>query len=163
MKSVSSSKIWRINFGFLTEITILPIFQKLKFLRSYTNSPHFQHLHLLLSFAVFCVIFLLFIIKSFLVIFLNGFLHSFLNLLCFVNLLLDFPNCFSNFLFLYSLHSHFPGILFILSQNIFSPFLAHLIIYLWVHNYANLFFKNSIMALRVSTSSIHNFSYSSRK
>ena len=43
VKSVSSSEIKRINFGFLTEITIfiteitiLPFFQKLEFLGSYT-------------------------------------------------------------------------------------------------------------------------------
>ena len=35
MKSISSSEIQRINSGFLTEITILPFFQKLEFLGSY--------------------------------------------------------------------------------------------------------------------------------
>ena len=35
VKFVSSSKIQRINFGFLSEITILPFFQKLEFLGSY--------------------------------------------------------------------------------------------------------------------------------
>ena len=38
VKSVSSSKIQIINFGFLTEITILPFFHKLEFLESYTGS-----------------------------------------------------------------------------------------------------------------------------
>ena len=37
VKSVSSSEIQRINFGFLTEITILPFLRKLDFLGSYTN------------------------------------------------------------------------------------------------------------------------------
>ena len=36
VKSVSSSEIQRINIGFLTKITILPFFQKLEFLGSYT-------------------------------------------------------------------------------------------------------------------------------
>ena len=35
VKSVSSSKIQRINFGFLIEITILPFLRKLDFLGSY--------------------------------------------------------------------------------------------------------------------------------
>ena len=51
----------------------------------------------------------------------------------------------------------------ILSQNIFSQFLAPFIIYLWVHNSANFFFKNYIMVPRVSTSSFLIFSYSSWK
>ena len=35
VKSVSSSEIWRLNFGFLIEITISHFFQKLEFLGSY--------------------------------------------------------------------------------------------------------------------------------
>ena len=38
VKSVSSFEIQRINSGFLTEITILPFFQKLEFLRSYRTA-----------------------------------------------------------------------------------------------------------------------------
>ena len=38
VKSVLSSEIQRINFGFLTEITILPFFQKLEFLGSYSRA-----------------------------------------------------------------------------------------------------------------------------
>ena len=52
VKSVSSSEILRINYGFLTEInnfvieiTILPFFQKLEFLDSYISfAAHFRSL-----------------------------------------------------------------------------------------------------------------------
>ena len=41
IKNVSSYEIYRINFGFLIEIMILPFFQKLEFLGSYRgNSAH---------------------------------------------------------------------------------------------------------------------------
>ena len=81
----------------------------------------------------------------------------FLNILYFVNIFLGFPICFLNFLLLYSLHPHFLGMLSILSQNIFSQFLAPFIIYLLVHNYANIFFKNYIMAPKVSAFFFHIF------
>ena len=41
VKSVSSSDIQRINFRFLTEITILSFFQKLEFLGSYSSDRRF--------------------------------------------------------------------------------------------------------------------------
>ena len=44
VKSISSSEIQRINFGFLTKITILPFFQKLEYLGSYTHKGHFEFL-----------------------------------------------------------------------------------------------------------------------
>ena len=41
VKFVSSSEIQRINFGFLTEITILPFLRKLDFLGSYNRCIYF--------------------------------------------------------------------------------------------------------------------------
>ena len=61
---------------------------------------------------------------------LNGFLHYFLNLLHFINLFRGFFICFPCFLFLYSSHPYFFGMLSLLSQNIFSLFLVHFMIYL---------------------------------
>ena len=45
VKSVFSSEIHRINFGFLTEITILPFLRKLDFLGSYSINGFNPQIH----------------------------------------------------------------------------------------------------------------------